>query len=797
MRRGDERAVGRRRIPDLRADNSKGNTPPCAACQADNIEKCAKLRLSTGSKRFATVVTSAHLRQRLLHPLSVALALGLLGAGVNYLLLSPLPAPMLYLGGLFYLPVLLRYGLGYSLLCASLCQLPLLNTAAFWLAGPELLALAWLIRRRHCSSMRAALLYWSSVGLLLSGIASWQAMAWDVTMYLLCTVTPPLSGIVLMVLTQHTQALFRRHDSHNNHDQAISSALGNLLVVFATLPVLAFHVFASPLLNRAVLNEELQRFAHTERIAQERYQLLVERNLRGLQTLSTVIASQTPIALPQHEPLLNRVLGNLAEVFTIIIIDADGYAVAGAPAVFPDGVRVADARQYYGDRDYFIEAKQNHQPAVSYGIVGRRMNQEPLLSLVAPIMDSNNQFHGLILGNLPLRRLQAIFLAAENDPRIAAVLYDRKQQVLYSSASLSLPALTPLTDHSLLTHTDHNRLPASIGIGDDLRPLLWRGKLLQQSSSPIGGGMLLAFDTSNNALNLARGSLITLLVLFCLVLLARERARHYGRRLLTPLLDLHRHLQQLNPADVHRQQPLDIRSDLTEITDLVRSINGMIIRVAKNRLESDWAIAQKDALNADLDRRIAERTEQLARKAAELEQLSITDALTGLHNRRHLTAELTQEWSRHVRNGTRFAVLLFDADHFKSVNDRYGHPVGDEVLRQIGRCLLTKIRGIDLAARYGGEEFAVLLPGIDASHALVVAERIRLGLAALTIDTEQGPLQFTVSIGISDSDTPGLQGIDALLQRVDQALYQAKQSGRNRCVVWQPVNNGTEPPTPP
>lgn len=734
------------------------------------------------------VLIPAPVRHRLLHPLSVTLALGLLGACANYLLLSPLPAPMLYLGGLFYLPVLLRFGLGYSLLCASLCQLPLLSTNGFWLAGPELLALTWLIQRRSMSSMRAALVYWSSAGLLFSALASWQAMRWDMTMYLLCTVTPALSGIVLMALTQHTLALFPRKRDQN--DQAISNALGNLLVVFAALPVLAFHLFASPLISRAALNEELHLLAHTERIAQERYQLLVERNLRGLQTLSTVIADQEPIDLARHEPLLNRLLGNLAEVFTIIIIDADGYAVAGAPAVFPDGVRVADARQYYGDRDYFIEAKQNHQPVVSYGIVGRRMNKEPLLSLVAPILDRNNQFRGLILGNLPLRRLQAIFLAAENDYRLAAVLYDRKKQVLYSSPSLSLPALSSLSDHSLLAHAERARLPSSLGMGDDLRPLLWQGKLLQQSSSPIGGGMILLFDTNSNVLSLARSSLITLLVLFGLILLARERARHHGRRLLTPLLDLHRHLQQLNPADVHRQQPLDIRSGLTEITDLVRSINGMMIRIAKNRLESDWAIAQKDALNADLDRRIAERTEQLASKAAELEKLSITDALTGLYNRRHLTAELHQEWERHVRNGTRFAVLLFDADHFKSVNDRYGHPVGDEVLRQIGLCLREKIRGIDLAARYGGEEFAVLLPGIDASHALVVAERIRLGLAALTIDTELGPLQFTVSIGISDSETPGLHDADSLLQRADQALYQAKQSGRNRSIIWRAVSAG-------
>ena len=105
------------------------------------------------------------------------------------------------------------------------------------------------------------------------------------------------------------------------------------------------------------------------------------------------------------------------------------------------------------------------------------------------------------------------------------------------------------------------------------------------------------------------------------------------------------------------------------------------------------------------------------------------------------------------------------------------------------------MRGIDLAARYGGEEFAVLLPGIDASQALVVAERIRLGLAALAIETEQGVLQFTVSIGISDSDTPGLDDAETLLHRADQALYQAKQGGRNRCVIWRPVTTRTDTTT--
>ena len=717
---------------------------------------------------------------RILRPLLITVALGAIGAFANYLLLSPLPCPVFYLGGLAYLPVLLRYGIGYSLLAATLTQLPLLITHYWWLPLPELLILHLLMRRYQQSPMRAAFHYWATIGLVSSAVISFSVDSWDLPTRLLALATPPLAGLALMALSLHLLGL--RRTRRKDASAPISQQLGNLLVSFACIPVLAFHLFATPDYTRERLAKTFRSLEHTERIALDRYSLLIERNLGGLKTISEMIGANPQEGLVAFEPLINRVLGNLQEVFTIVLIDDQGYARAGAPNTFPDGIRVAEAKQFYGDRDYFLEAKQDRLATVSYGIIGRRMNPEPLLSLVAPISYNNQQFAGLVLGNLPLRRLQSVFNNVDQPERLEALIYDRKASVLYSTDGLGIKPLAALDQQDFFPRLRQGS--ASLVAGDNLREHIWQGKLLRHAYSEVGGGIVLLFDMRPEIRQLALNSLLTLLVVGGVLASARLLARRQSKQLLAPLLDLHKHLQQMDPARMHRMQPLLIESHTQEINELIRSVNTMMIRMAKSRLETDWAIAEKDRLNADLDRKIAERTDELASKAEALEKLSITDSLTGLHNRRQLNIELSSEWNRSQRLGSRFSLMLFDVDHFKRINDQYGHPVGDEVLRRIGQCLLEKIRGIDVAARYGGEEFAVLLPGIDSSHALVVAERVRLAMADLQIETSHGPLHFTVSIGLSDSHSPGLVSDETLLHRVDQALYHAKRNGRNRSIVW-------------
>ena len=173
--------------------------------------------------------------------------------------------------------------------------------------------------------------------------------------------------------------------------------------------------------------------------------------------------------------------------------------------------------------------------------------------------------------------------------------------------------------------------------------------------------------------------------------------------------------------------------------------------------------------------------DELREMNARLEALSVTDALTGLANRRLLITRLDEEVRRARRTKVPLAVVMFDIDHFKEVNDTYGHPMGDVVLRNIGAMLNTSLRATDLAARYGGEEFTLVLPYTDAVAALQVAETLRQKLAAMDHLLGDATIRKTVSMGVSAREgQAGVPDAEELLKRADEALYRAKQGGRNR-----------------
>lgn len=169
------------------------------------------------------------------------------------------------------------------------------------------------------------------------------------------------------------------------------------------------------------------------------------------------------------------------------------------------------------------------------------------------------------------------------------------------------------------------------------------------------------------------------------------------------------------------------------------------------------------------------RWRQLLQK---LQRLATHDPLTGLYNRRELMGRLDAECKRAIRYGTGLAVMMLDVDHFKQVNDHYGHRAGDEVLRRLAKLLHSEARCNDTLARYGGEEIVVLCPNTDLETAMGIAERIRASAMNMSISTARGELQVTVSIGVVAH--PPVDSVETLLERADSAMYQAKEAGRNR-----------------
>jgi two-component system cell cycle response regulator len=235
---------------------------------------------------------------------------------------------------------------------------------------------------------------------------------------------------------------------------------------------------------------------------------------------------------------------------------------------------------------------------------------------------------------------------------------------------------------------------------------------------------------------------------------------------------------QIKSRDRVRQTPVLLVTDADETAGLIRGleigVNDYIVRpIDANELRA--------RVRTQLRRKLyAERLRGMVSSAMEL---AITDPLTGLYNRRYLELHLKSLIARAVADEKPICVLLFDIDHFKGVNDTYGHDVGDEVLRDFSNRLRRGVRGIDLVARYGGEEFVLIMPETDSSYAAFVAERLRSDVESGPFHTKSGAnFPMTVSIGLAEWHGAS-DSAEALIKRADQALYTAKRAGRNRVVA--------------
>jgi diguanylate cyclase (GGDEF)-like protein len=182
---------------------------------------------------------------------------------------------------------------------------------------------------------------------------------------------------------------------------------------------------------------------------------------------------------------------------------------------------------------------------------------------------------------------------------------------------------------------------------------------------------------------------------------------------------------------------------------------------------------------------------EITQARQELEKMALHDALTGLANRHKFKERYELERLRQARVGLPLSLILVDVDHFKVVNDTWGHIVGDVCLKAVANALASHVRGIDLVARFGGEEFLVLLTDANAHEARLVGEKLRRAVESAVISTglaAQPSLQLTASFGVATLLPPEELLLETLIERADGAVYAAKHAGRNRvCVAGEPV----------
>jgi len=247
-------------------------------------------------------------------------------------------------------------------------------------------------------------------------------------------------------------------------------------------------------------------------------------------------------------------------------------------------------------------------------------------------------------------------------------------------------------------------------------------------------------------------------------------ADEVASRLIRSLSTLLRKPLSLIDGEIRADVPLldEERAVVRDVTDLVRASG-----------------------TEDLEARIAQLQHEnieLIMKNRVLAEVSARDSLTGLYNRWYVMEKIESEMNRSLRHGSPVALLMLDIDHFKRINDSFGHAAGDSVLKSFGQVLRESCRVYDVPGRYGGEEFCIVLPETRIGNTTAVAERIRQRLAESRFDVGGDRVAtITASMGIAGMDSvadEGLVSSTALIERADRALYSAKHRGRDRIEVW-------------
>ena len=243
-----------------------------------------------------------------------------------------------------------------------------------------------------------------------------------------------------------------------------------------------------------------------------------------------------------------------------------------------------------------------------------------------------------------------------------------------------------------------------------------------------------------------------------------------------PLNRIIKHINQITKGDIDVQE-IDVGHRKDELGELGVAFNSMHGTIKRQIKELN---AHRDLLEQE----VQERTRDLERAYQKLEAISKTDELTGLPNRRDMNETVGNEVERARRTQKPFCFIFMDIDHFKKINDTYGHACGDVVLKSVAQTIRGLLRKYDVFARYGGEEFLTLLPETDLAGATIVAERFRKKIEAMSVQYADITIKVTITLGVSKFD-PRL-GAERSIQLADKALYQGKEGGRNQVIVWQP-----------
>ncbi len=528
-----------------------------------------------------------------------------------------------------------------------------------------------------------------------------------------------------------------------------------VLALIATLLPSAAMGWLSYVFNKRILEAKIgQELSSVTTQASREIDLAIKERLYDVRVFSTssVVAGTTealvkgsaaarPDEKKQLENYLKAVRRKFADYEELLVVDPGGRVLA-TTAETPGALELPGDWERLARADKPVVGQAHRDPDLG----------KDILVIGEPIRSVREEFVGLLVAKLNFRGIAEVLRRYAEDAPCALNLVDRDGRALVAAGNGAAPraGIAPEVAEKLFS-----KVSAFLEYRDvDGRATVGSLEPLEQ----IEGGVLAQLDRSTAYAHIGRLRNLTLALTGILLLVVGLAASLLGLAIVRPLGRLARGSAKVAGGDLTIALPVLGKGEVAALTTL---FNNMVLRLAHTREELD-------AKNA-----------ALREKNAELQKISTTDSLTGLHNRHALMGTLAREVERSGRHDHVFAVLMIDVDQFKGLNDSHGHLAGDQVLRGIAKLLEHSTRSCDCAARYGGDEFVVVLPETDLDTAVQVAERIRDRASVVRPTITDDPWEVSLSIGVSMYPEHALEP-DALLRKADAALYEAKRAGRNR-----------------
>ena len=472
---------------------------------------------------------------------------------------------------------------------------------------------------------------------------------------------------------------------------------------------------------------------------------------------------------PELQELLDYRKSVHSEFAWIGITDPEGKVIRGTGGLLV-GENVEHRPWFKGALDYDLLVGDLHEAA----LLAKRLPQvkpgEPLrfIDFAAPIRDESGKLRGVLGTHVHwwwiTETVESVITEQAAKQDVDVLIINKDDKVIYPQelVDLKVPAHLAVDKHYVMTEWTDGMFLTSVSTVRDQSPtkLQWRIVLRQ----PLGTAEALIHDLWQQLVLSGIGASLLIALL----------GFRFASRISRPIEQLATAVDQVaTQGEQPSYPPPQNIPELDKLTDSIKSTTASLLQREE----------ELQALNASLEQQVAERTEALTIANRELEQLSISDALTGVNNRRRFDEKLREYFAMEKRNGAAYSLLVVDVDHFKNINDTYGHPTGDSVLQQLASLLKNNVRESDFVARYGGEEFVVLLYNINGiTDGCSVADKLRTAVANHSFATVG---KVTISVGLSQS-SPVDANESMIVQRADAALYAAKRNGRNRVEVISP-----------